>query len=91
MATYFYKINIVCAQLALKYKHDFILGFSAQKLKADAYHKVMRKNYQELLTVLPINGMMNDLVGEGVITRKMQLTLDAKQSRQGRNKSYDKI
>ena len=46
----------------------------------------MRKNYQELLTVLPINGMMNDLVEEGVITRKIQLTLDAKQSRQGINK-----
>ena len=60
-------------------------GFSAQKQKADAYHKVMRKNYQELMSTLPINGMMNDLVEEGVITRKLQLTLDDKQSRQGRN------
>ena len=45
----------------------------------------MRKNYQELMSTLPINGMMNDLVEEGVITRKLQLTLDDKQSRQGRN------
>ena len=45
----------------------------------------MKKNYQELMSVLPINSMMNDLVGEGVVTRKLQLTLDAKHSRQGRN------
>ena len=40
----------------------------------------MKKNYKELMSV-PINSMMNDLVGEGVVTRKLQLTLDAKPSR----------
>jgi len=60
-----------------------LAGFAAQKQQADAYHKALKKSYQELLSKLPIDGLMDDLIEGGIITRKLQSTIDTKHTKKG--------
>jgi len=70
------------------YTFQFLAGFAAQKQQADAYHKALKKFYQELLSQLPIDSMMDYLFEDGIITRKLQSTIDTKRTSKGNIISY---
>jgi len=52
----------------------------------DAYQKAITRYYQQLVTVLPIEDMMEDLMKGKIISHRQQVMIDSKHARAGKKR-----
>ena len=50
----------------------------------DAYQKAITRYYQQLVTLLPIEDMMEDLMKGKIISHRQQVMIDSKHARAGK-------
>ena len=68
------------------YVHFFVLvsQSAAHHQLVDAYQKTITRYYQQLVTVLPIEDLMEDLMKGKIISHRQQVMIDSKHARAGK-------
>ena len=65
----------------------FVSESAAHHQLVNAYLKAITRHYQQLVTLLPIEDMMEDLMKGKIISHRHQVIIDSKPSRAGKKYS----